>query len=174
MKTALCLAVIHKAADLCNIRCLIADSFHIRDHFSRLRNLAQILCHRLLLQKQPHAEILDIALLLVDLMIDFVDLFQNLPLPSGAGRIEMASSQRAPIRISSTFKSSNCSSNRLRISTKPPRNVIFCLLILRHGEDLLGLTELDHFTQQEEGGLVGDSCCLLHIMGYHDDSIIFF
>ena len=45
---------------------------------------------------------------------------------------------------------------------------------LRHGENLLSLTELDHFTHQEERGLVGDSRCLLHVMCYHDNSIVLF
>ena len=33
---------------------------------------------------------------------------------------------------------------------------------------------LDHFSKKEECGIIGNSYCLLHIMCYHDNSIIFF
>ena len=41
-----------EADDLGDILGLISDTLHIRDHLERRRDLAQVACHGLLLQKQ--------------------------------------------------------------------------------------------------------------------------
>ena len=51
------LAILRAAAaeerdDLGNILGLVADALHVRDHLERRRDLAQVLCHGLLLQKK--------------------------------------------------------------------------------------------------------------------------
>ena len=89
--------------------------------------------------------------------------------------MEMASSHRLPMRISSTFSWRSCSSNLVLIDlTKPSCNVIFGAFILWHREQLLGAVKLNHLAQQEKRSFVGDTGCLLHIVGDHDDGVIFF
>ena len=58
-----------------NVLCLVSDAFHIRDHLQNGRNQAQILCHRLLLQKKLHAEAFNFIFLSVNLTVKFDDLF---------------------------------------------------------------------------------------------------
>ena len=55
--------------DLGNVLRLIPDALQIRDHFQGRRDLPQIPCHRLLLQKQLQAQGLDVPLLAVDLRV---------------------------------------------------------------------------------------------------------
>ena len=38
----------------------------------------------------------------------------------------------------------------------------------------MSIAELDNLSQKEERGFVRNSGCLLHIMRYHNDGIIFF
>ena len=65
----------HAGDDLHNVLRLIADALHVRDHFQRGGNGAQVPRHRLLTQKQTHTNRLNGALLLVDLCADLGDLF---------------------------------------------------------------------------------------------------
>ena len=58
-----------KADDLRDILRLIADALHIGNHFQRGGDLPQIPRHRLLLQQQLQAQVLDFPLLLVDLAV---------------------------------------------------------------------------------------------------------
>ena len=53
--------------DLRNVRCLVADALHVGDHLQRGRDGAQIPSHRLLLEQQLHAQVLDVPLFLIDL-----------------------------------------------------------------------------------------------------------
>ena len=62
-----------KRDDLGNIRRLIADALHIRDHFECCRNLPQVACDRLLLQKQLQTQRFDAPFLLVCLFLQFGD-----------------------------------------------------------------------------------------------------
>ena len=62
-----------KRDDFRDIRCLIANAFHIRDHFECCRNLPQVACDRLLLQKQLQTQRFDRALLLVCLLLQLRD-----------------------------------------------------------------------------------------------------
>ena len=55
--------------DFGNILRLIPDALQICDHFQGRRDLPQIPCHRLLLQKQLQAQGLDVPLLAVDLRV---------------------------------------------------------------------------------------------------------
>ena len=65
----------HAGDDLHNVLRLVADPLHVRDHFQRGGDGAQIPRHRLLTQKQTHTDCLNGALLLVDFRADFGDLF---------------------------------------------------------------------------------------------------
>ena len=56
----------------------------------------------------------------------------------GNGR--WAKQRGPPSSISSVCRISICCSNLSRISAKPPCNIILCPFILRHGEDLFGLS----------------------------------
>ena len=58
--------VLHAGDDLRNILRLIADAFHIGDHFQCGGDLPQIAGHRLLLKQQFKAQAFDIPFLLVD------------------------------------------------------------------------------------------------------------
>ena len=62
-------AAVQKADDLRHVLRLIADAFHVRDHFQGGGDLPQIAGHRLLLQQHFQAHGLDVALLPVDLRI---------------------------------------------------------------------------------------------------------
>ena len=62
-------ASIQETDDFCDILRLIADAFHVRDHFQGGGNLPKVPGHGLLLQKQLQAQGLDVALLPVDLRI---------------------------------------------------------------------------------------------------------
>ena len=52
--------------DLCNILCLISDSFHVCDHFEGSGNDTQIFCHRLLLKQELQANGFDLTFHLVN------------------------------------------------------------------------------------------------------------
>ena len=65
----------HAWDDLHNVLRLIADALHVRDHFQRGGNGAQVPRHRLLTQQQTHTNRLNGAFLLVDLCTDLGDLF---------------------------------------------------------------------------------------------------
>ena len=52
-----------------DIRGLIADAFHIGDHFQRGGNLTEILRHRLLLQQKAKTACFNVAFHLIDLPI---------------------------------------------------------------------------------------------------------
>ena len=56
----------HDAGD---IRGLVADAFHVRDHLKRRGDEAEVFCHGLLLQQEFEAEGLDIPLLLIHLAV---------------------------------------------------------------------------------------------------------
>ena len=58
-------------------------------------------------------------------------------------------------------------------STKVTGNVTNRSFFLRILENLSGFAVFDHFTKIEEGCLVSDTLCLLHVMGDHDDRIAF-
>ena len=62
-----------KRDDLGNIRRLIADALHIRDHLERCRDLPQIARDRLLLQKQLQTQRFNRAFLLVRLFLQLRD-----------------------------------------------------------------------------------------------------
>ena len=64
-------AFVHKAHNFGNIRRLIAYTLHIGNHFECGGYCSQIPRHRLLLQKQPHAQIFYIPFLLVNLPVGF-------------------------------------------------------------------------------------------------------
>ena len=86
----------------------------------------------------------------------------------------MASSQRAPMEIISRLSVASCSSNLLRISAKPPGDVVFCAFVLGMGENPLCLAVLHELSQQEKRRVVGDAHRLLHVVRHHDDSIAAF
>src|SRR5690242_19443215 len=56
--------------------------------------------------------------------------------------------------------------------SEPPSDVVFSLPLGRRGEDLLGLIELHKLSVEKKSGLIGDSCCLLHVVGHNDDRVI--
>ena len=68
----------HAGDDLHNVLRLVADPLHVRDHFQRCGDGAQVPRHRLLAQKQTHTDRLNGALLFVDLCADLGDLFPQL------------------------------------------------------------------------------------------------
>jgi|GEM_PF-4497968 len=61
--------------------------------------------------------------------------------------------------------------NRL---TKLAGNVILSGFLLRCGEDKIGVTKFDQFSQIHIGRIVGNPRGLLHIVGDNDDGVIFF
>ena len=68
-----CLRDLRGDDDFRDIRCLVADSFHVRDHFQSGGNLPQVSRHRLLLQQELETQPLDIPFGLVDLRVFFDD-----------------------------------------------------------------------------------------------------
>ena len=64
------LMAVEKADDLGDVLGLIADALHVRDHLERRGDLAQVARDRLLLKQQLEAEVLDVALLPVDLAVE--------------------------------------------------------------------------------------------------------
>lgn len=58
-------------------------------------------------------------------------------------------------------------------STKVTGNVADGSFFLRILENLSGFTVFHHFAKIEEGCLVSDTLCLLHVMGDHDDRVAF-
>ena len=68
-----CIMAEEKRDDFRDIRCLIANAFHIRDHFECCRNLPQITRDRLLLQKQLQTQGFNAPFLLVCLFLQFGD-----------------------------------------------------------------------------------------------------
>ncbi len=57
--------------------------------------------------------------------------------------------------------------------TEASGDIIFCPLVMRVGEDLLGAAELHQVPIEEEPGIVADPGSLLHGVGDDDDSVIF-
>src|SRR5678815_1238787 len=58
--------------------------------------------------------------------------------------------------------------------SKPACNVVFCSLVGWIRKDLLGLVELDHFTEQEESGELCDARSLLHIVSDDHNGVLLF
>ena len=71
--------------DLGNIVGLVADTFHVRDHLQGSGDLPQVAGHRLLLKQEPQAEVLDVALLAVDLVVQGRDLLRQGGIAVGEG-----------------------------------------------------------------------------------------
>src|SRR5699024_5889614 len=58
--------------------------------------------------------------------------------------------------------------------TKPPCDVVFCSLIRWYGEEFFRIIVLYDFSQKEKCSIIGYTYSLLHIMRYHNDSIVLF
>ena len=71
--------------DLGNIVGLIADALHIRDHLQRRGDTPQVTGHRLLVQQQPQAQVLNVPLLPVDIPIQRRHLLCQRLVPGGQG-----------------------------------------------------------------------------------------
>lgn len=71
--------------DLGNIVGLVADTLHVRDHLQGSGDLPQVAGHRLLLKQEPQAEVLDVALLAVDLVVQGRDLLRQGGIAVGEG-----------------------------------------------------------------------------------------
>src|SRR5260370_5807175 len=108
-------------------------------------------------------------------------------LPSAISRRTSASTESTIMRsarppISATSRVSSCRSlsNALAVcseamflsSAEPAGDVVLGASIARRGEYLVGLVELDQFTEIHEGGLVGDARGLLHVMGDDGDGVV--
>src|SRR5271169_631806 len=89
-------------------------------------------------------------------------------------------SARPPISATSRVSSCRSLSNALAVCSEaiffslaePAGNVVLGASIVRRRENLVGLVELDQFTEVHERGLVRDTRRLLHIMGYDGDGVV--
>src|SRR6202158_3249070 len=89
-------------------------------------------------------------------------------------------SARPPISATSRVSSCRSLSNALAVcseamflsSAEPAGDVVLGASIARRGEYLVGFVEFDQFTEIHEGGLVGDTRGLLHVMGDDGDGVV--
>ena len=58
-----------------------------------------------------------------------------------------------------------------RRSAETAGNIVFRAFVLGMGKDFLGVAKLHHFPHQEEGDIVGNTGCLLHVVGDDDHGV---
>ena len=63
------------ACNLRNIRCMVSDSLHICHHLHSCGNHTQILCHWLLLHQQIKADIFNLLLFMIHIIVGIHNLF---------------------------------------------------------------------------------------------------
>ena len=55
--------------------------------------------------------------------------------------------------------------------TEPTRDVIFCLFVLRFGENILSFSYFNHLTHVKKRGVITHSAGLLQIVSNHDNGV---